>query len=232
MARLARLVVAGQPHLVVQRGNNRQPVFVDAEDQTLYLDALREVARVHSVAIHAYALLESEVRLLATPSAVDGLSKMMQALGRRYVGAFNLRHGRTGTPWDGRFRATVIESATWLVKCMVFIENSAVMAPSSGGATTRSSAPHHLARLVDPLVWEHEAYWSLGNTPFEREAAYKLLLENGLGGDESAAIAAASVKGWPLGSDSYIGGLAQGTPRRLVPLKRGRRPKSVQSDPN
>jgi putative transposase len=222
MARLSRLVVAGHPHLVMQRGHNRQPVFLNAEDQRLYLEALREAARVHAVSIHAYGLRASQALLLATPTTADGLSKMMQALGRRYVGSFNRRHGRVGTLWEGRFRATVIESAAWFQKCLVFVESpSNDMEP--GLIASRSSAPHHLGKLNDPLIWEHADFWILGNTPFEREAAYKLLLEEGIDRDAHSAIAQAVEQGWPLGDQQFVTRLGQHITRRLAPLKRGRR---------
>ena len=61
------------------------------------------------VALHAYALLDDAVQLLLRPPSDAALSRMMQALGRRYVAAFNRRHGRSGTLWDGRFRAGVVQ---------------------------------------------------------------------------------------------------------------------------
>ena len=232
MARLSRLVIPGHPHLIVQRGLNRQPICITAEDRQMYLEALREVARVHGVSVHAYALLESEALIMATPATTDGVSKMMQALGRRYVAGFNRRHKRAGTLFDGRFRATVIESSVWFWKCLVFVESAPLRMSFGAGslsgssdALALSSAPHHLGRLVDPLIWEHGDYWSLGNTPFEREAAYKLLLERGLEQAELMALTAALDKGWPLGSATFIDQLALSTDRRLVPRKRGRRPK-------
>jgi len=60
MARLARLVVAGQAHLVLQRGHNGARVFSDAADRAAYLAALREAAAAEAVQVHALALLDSE----------------------------------------------------------------------------------------------------------------------------------------------------------------------------
>ena len=128
MARLARLAVAGHVHLLKQRGNNGQAVFIDRTDREYFLRLLREAATANQVAIHAYALTDSEVTLLATPGAVNGLSRMMQSLGRRYVIWFNRRHGRTGTLWEGRFRATVIEAERLLQACICFVELAPVRA--------------------------------------------------------------------------------------------------------
>jgi putative transposase len=227
MARLPRLSVGGVPHLLVQRGHNLQPVVRDAEDRSLFLSLLGEVAAAHGVAIHAYALLEQEVRLLLTPPGPTALSRMMQAFGRRYGGSFNRRHGRTGSLWEGRFRATVLEPERHLLSSMRWLEESE-------GEGIVSSRTHHLGEKVDPIVSDHSHFWSLGNTPFEREVAYRQLLASPLPAAEVQGLIAAVTKGWPLGSESFVAALARMTVRRLTPLPRGRplKTKSKMADPN
>lgn len=224
MARLPRLVLPGQPHHIIQRGNNRQAIFVDDKDRQHFLDTLRECALTHQVAIHAYVLMDNHVHLLTTPQQVDGLSRMMQSLGRRYVGWFNHRHGRSGTLWEGRFRAALIEGERHLLACARYIELNPLRAGMGvdAGAYPWSSCAHHLGRRRDPLVNEHPMYWALGNTPFEREAAYRELLEQGLSDEEVGALTASALKGWPLGSASFLQGLAAQVDRPMAPRSRGR----------
>jgi putative transposase len=224
MARLARLAVAGQVHQIAQRGNNGQAVFVDHADREGFLRLLREAAAANQVAIHAYALTDNELHLLATPREARGLSRMMQSLGRRYVGAFNRRHGRTGTLWDGRFRATVIEAERLLQACTCFIELAPLRAGLVGAAQDHpwSSARHHLGLASDPLLTDHPLYWAIGNTPFEREAAHRRLLERALTTEQTIEIERATAKGWALGSDSFKRALEDGSGRRVQPRRRGR----------
>lgn len=230
MARLARLAAAGLAHLLIQRGNNGQPVFIDRPDRESYLHLLREAAMASQVAIHAYALTDNEAILLATPADAAGLSRMMQALGRRYVARFNRRHGRSGTLWEGRFRATVIEAERYLHTAICFVE----LAPLRAGLAREapdypwSSARHHLGLASDPLVTDHSLYWALGNTPFEREAAHGQLLQRALTGEQTGAIADATMKGWALGSESFKARLEAHTQRRVRPGLRGRPRKPVQ----
>jgi putative transposase len=228
MARLPRLVVAGQAHHIIQRGNNRQAIVLDDLDRQQFLATLRECALTHQVAVHAYVLMDNHVHLLATPQQADGLSRMMQALGRRYVGWFNHRHGRSGTLWEGRFRAAVIDSEHHLLACVRYIELNPVRAGLQVDAAGYpwSSCAHHLGRRRDPLVIEHSMYWALGNTPFEREVAYAELLAQGLGSDEVASLTDSALKGWPLGSASFLQGLATQSDRPLAPRSRGRPRKS------
>ncbi|MBC7995216.1 MAG: transposase [Rhizobacter sp.] len=224
MARLTRLCVPGWPHLVMQSGHNHQPVFQDDVDRKLFIELLQSAASTHGVGVHAYTLLDDEVRLLATPADVDSLSRMMQAVGRRYGSAFNRRHGHTGSLWEGRFRATVIEPERHLLDCMRYVEQEAAGDEAGTGLGQRlwSSAAHHLGERVDPLISDHLLYWSLGNTPFEREAAYRDLLQQALTPSEVFSISAAARKGWPLGSGGFLTELSASTPRRLAPLPRGR----------
>ncbi len=128
MARLPRLVIPGLPHHLVLKGNNRQAVFTDERDYQDYLDALREAALIQKVRVHAYVLMPNHVHLLLTPADEQGLSRMMQSVGRRYGAAFNRRHARTGTLWEGRFRATVVDPVRDFLDVCVYIDTNPVRA--------------------------------------------------------------------------------------------------------
>jgi prepilin-type N-terminal cleavage/methylation domain-containing protein len=218
-------VVAGLPHLVIHRGLSGQAVVVDDADRSLYLGTLVAAAREAEVAVHAYGLFANEVRLLVTPSSAPSLGKMMQAVGRRYVRAFTLRHERSGTPWEGRFRSTVVEPAGRLIACLRFAEGSDAdgMGLASDSEMPRwCSVAHHLGLAADGLISEHAAFWALGNTPFDREAAYRRLLAVPVPQAEREAIRDAALKGWAWGSAAFVAQLGADTSRRPRPLRRGR----------
>lgn len=85
MARLPRLVLPGQPHLLVQRTLDRRPLFVDEEDRASLTDALRHALETEPAQLHALALRERELQFLVTPTEADALARLMQAIGRRGV---------------------------------------------------------------------------------------------------------------------------------------------------
>ena len=233
MSRLPRLAVGGHPHLIFQRGLQSQPLFVDDADRRLFLARLGEAAAACKVQLHAYVLLDSEVMLLATPEDAAGLSRMMQAIGRSYVAAFNRRHGRLGTLWQGRYRATVLEASAWLVDCMRYVESAPLRVGSPSAADYEwSSAAHHIGRHPDPLVTDHLVFWKLGNTPFDREANYRLYLEQALTSKQVERIEHAGAKGWALGSERFLQEIAERTTRRLRPMSRGRPARKPISVPN
>jgi putative transposase len=98
-----------------------------------------------------------------------------------------------------------------------------------------SSLAHHLGIRRDPLVTDHAAFWQLGNTPFEREAAYRSWLEQGIGNDEVQVLTDSMLKGRVLGSLAFIARLTEATQRDLVIRPRGRPRRAVtpqESVPN
>lgn len=100
MPRMKRLDLPGVAQHVVQRGNGRQACFFREVDYVRYLQDLREVATRFECRVHAYVLMTNHVHLLATPRDAGAVSRMMQALGRRYVRYINYSVGRTGTLWE------------------------------------------------------------------------------------------------------------------------------------
>ena len=224
MARLPRLTLPGHVHHVIQRGHPHAPIVVDDLDRQRLLDLWHEHAQRCQVAIHAYVLLDQQFHLLATPETDTGLALMMQSVGRSYVRHFNLRHGRTGALWEGRYRSNLIESEHYLLNCMIYIELNPVRAGMVVQARDFrwSSHRHHIGLASDKLVKQHALYWELGDTPFGREAAYAAMVEDGLDRQTHDELTTSTLKGWALGSDTFISKVQKNTPRRVVKDRAGR----------
>lgn len=229
MARLPRLSLPGWPHHVVWRGHHGAAVFLDAQDRLVFLTLLMEHARQHGVKLHAYTLLDSAVHLLLTPGDDRALSLTMQAVGRAYGRRFNVRHGRSGTLWEGRFRCTVVEPAEALLNCMVFVDTEAVVqgVAATPQAHAWSSHAHYVGQRTDAALVAPAPYWDLGNTPFAREAAYAERVAAGLDAAERRRLLDAALKGWAYGSPAFVQSLQTLTPRRLERGRVGRPRKSV-----
>lgn len=225
MARLPRLALAGHAHLVLLTAAHGKSLFTDDTDRHAFVAALAAALAEHRCTLHAYVLLPERVLMLATPATDDGLSRLVQAVGRRYVAAFNRRHAHRGSLWEGRYRATIVEPGARMLDAMLHIDTLAGVSP---GLPAWSSAAHHLGQRRDPLLTDSPAYWQLGNTPFDREQAYQRQLADGLPAGRAAALAEATTKGWPLGSDAFIASLAALTSRPLAPRRRGRPAKAAQ----
>ncbi len=224
MARLPRLTLPGYPHHVIQRGNNRQPIFVTAADRQTLLDLLEEQARKFEVAVHAYVLMGNHFHLLVTPKTADGLPKMMQAMGRSYVRYFNDTQKRSGTLWEGRYKSTVIQPDRFLLACMAYIDLNPVRAGLVALPQDYlwSSHVHYLGLRPDRLITPHPLYWELGNTPFAREAAYAELVHAGISTVQQTALTDAVLLGWALGDPDFVANLQKRTERRVTKVASGR----------
>ncbi|WP_344765140.1 transposase [Actimicrobium antarcticum] len=227
MARLPRLVIPDQPHHLIQRGNDRRVIFRDDDDHRIFLSWLYEAAKQFKVAIHAYVLMPNHLHLLASPSDKDGLSGMMQWIGRHYVPYFNRKYERVGGLYQGRFKATLIDAEPYFMSCCRYIELNPVRAGMVADPADFpwSSYAHHVGTQSNPLITDHALYWSLGNTPFQREAAYRALVQQGLSSEEMTALTDAVLKGWALGSPQFRTQMEKRLQRRVGPVRRGRPPK-------
>lgn len=216
MARLPRLTWPGHAHLVRQDCVHGQRLWLDAIDVEALRDALATMAHQHRVALWAYALLPDALELVACPATSEGLARFMQGLSRRYVPAFNRRHGRFGALWSSRYRAAVVEDGEWLLASVQYVEGHALAEAAPG------SHPHHLGQVRDALVSDAGAFWSLGNTPFEREEAWRQRLEAGLEADGAQALSRAVRGAWAVGSPDFLARLEGEVGRPASPRPAGR----------
>lgn len=224
MARLPRLTVPGLPHHVIQRGADGCAIFVDDEDRKALLALVAEYAQTCGVAVHAWVLLDTEFQLLLTPQSRQSLGRFMQGVTRRHARRFNARHGRLKPLWAGRYRSTVLQPERHLLACMVVMDRLPVVAGvvARAGDYPWSTCRHYCGAKVEPGLVPPPQYWALGNTPFEREAAYGKRVAAGLGDVRRKALLDATEKGWPLGDAHFMAGLQARTGRRTTPRRPGR----------
>lgn len=224
MARLPRLAVPGEVHAIGLRGNNGQPVFLDSTDREQALMVLQAQAARELVLVHAYALTETSLHLLLTPPSQEALTRFMQGVGRSYVRAFNQRHGRSGTLWEGRYRSTVLQASGYLLDAMALLDSLPVLkheatAPQESRWT---SYAHYTGARTEKWLTTHAQVWALGNTPFAREVAYAEWVARQCGSRAQRVLLEQFHKGWALGDAAFLEALAQATGRRVSKDKPGR----------
>ena len=203
MPRKARFYLPGVPAHVIQRGNNRQPVFFADEDYQAYLNWLKAGSHVYGCAIHAYVLMTNHVHLLVTPGKEAAISGLMQYVGRYYVTYINDRYGRSGSLWEGRRKGCVIAQDDYLLACSRYIELTPVRAGmvAQPGAYRWSSYPGNTFGDHDDLLTKHELYVALAHSDNERQHAYRELFRNALDPDQLHDIRATTQTGTPLGTE-------------------------------
>jgi len=79
MARLARVILPGYPHHIIQRGNRRQDVFFRESDYEQYLELLKTGCQQERIEIWAYCLMTNHVHLILKPNKQSNLGKAIGA---------------------------------------------------------------------------------------------------------------------------------------------------------
>ncbi|HKI65137.1 MAG TPA: transposase [Burkholderiales bacterium] len=212
---------------IIQRGNNRSACFHRDADYLVYLDHLRELSRRHGCEIHAYCLMTNHVHLLATPRAAKACALLMKNLGQRYVQYINRSRERTGTLWEGRFRSCIAQSERYVLACYRYIELNPVRAGMVAHAGDYRWSSHCANAAGAGQAWlvPHPEYLALGIDDHARRAAYRTLVESGLGADQLKEIRRATNSGGALGDAAFRSLAARALGRRLTPGRAGRPPK-------
>jgi putative transposase len=223
MARLPRFILPDYPQHVIQRGSNAQRILFDEADYWFLWERLGAGATKFHCDIHAYVLMPTHLHLVVTPRTVDGIGKMMQYVGRYYVRYFNQRYERTGTLWDGRYRATLIDPRRWLNTCARYVEQNPVRTGlvTEPGAYDWSSHGANAGGREDTLVHPHPEYLGLGRSTRARQEAWGTLSAEPLDGADLEAIRAATNKAWVLGDPDFCAEMEDKLNRRTTPRARG-----------
>ncbi|MFQ5542097.1 MAG: transposase, partial [Candidatus Binatia bacterium] len=120
MARPLRLEFPGAVYHLTSRGNARQRIFLDDEDQEGFLNTLSHVVSRYSWLCHAYCLMDNHYHLLVeTPK--PNLSLGMRQLNGIYTQAFNRRHKRVGHLFQGRYKAILVEKEAHLLELCRYV---------------------------------------------------------------------------------------------------------------
>ena len=229
MARLLRICPVGIPQHIIQRGNNRHPCFVTDQDFITYSSYLKEYADQFEVQIHAWVFMTNHVHLLCTPNVENSISKMMQALGRRYVRFFNNHYRRTGTLWEGRFKSCLIEEENYLLQVYRYIELNPVRAGMVKEAQEYKWSSYQTNALgkESGLCTPHPLYLRLGNDTATRLVEYQKLFDIILLSEKLDEIRTASHKGMAMGSNRFKLEIERLTGRRVTEGQKGR-PKKLK----
>ncbi|SMN01756.1 Transposase and inactivated derivatives [uncultured Candidatus Thioglobus sp.] len=223
MPRQPRLIIKDQPHHIIQRGNNKQIIFVADEDYQFYLKTLKDACIKYHCHLHAYVLMTNHVHLLITPKSDDGVSAVMQYIGRIYVRYFNDLHQKTGTLWEGRYKSAVIDSENYLLTCYCYIEQNPLRAGMVKDINQYpwSSYHYHIKAHNDDLIQPHELYLLLGQNTKERCANYQSIFEQTIPEKTIKIIRDLTNKSFVLGTDRFIIQIEAQFKRRIKPKPKG-----------
>ncbi len=199
MPRTARIVGIGYPHHIIQRGNNKQNIFFDQEDRSLYLRWLKKYSLECSCTVHAYCLMNNHVHLLFVPQFNHSLAKTMQKLSLTFTQYINKKYKRTGRLWECRFHSALVDKESYLWSVGRYIERNPVRAKiaSKPDEYRWSSAKVNITGkgmdFIKP-IWlddaKREEYITFLNYPDKEE--------------EIEIIKKSTISGKPIGSEEFL----------------------------
>jgi putative transposase len=224
MARLPRYSIINQPQHIIQQGRDGQQIFFEDQDYQYFHDCLDAAAYNYQLEVHAYVLMPDHVHILATPGNTDSISRTTQSIGRNYVQYFNECYSGSGTLWEGRYRATVVESRQYLLACSRYIE----LNPVRNGLVSKptdyrwSSYAHNALGKFDEMITAHKQYQQLGDDDKSRVKAYRAMFKQKLRAEMVQQITDATLKGWILGDSKFARKIEKLSGRRATQLPKGR----------
>ena len=218
MPRIARIVIPGIPHHVVQRGNNRQDVFFVDDDWVHYLALLKEESERFGVEVMGYCLMTNHIHVIATPFGEDALAKAVGRTHYRYTQYINRFHGRSGHLWQNRFDSCALDEGHFW-SALRYVERNPVRARMVKGATAYrwSSADAHVtgadrSGLLDMAGWARHM----------EGGEWGELLRQRVEKEETATLRTCTHRGWPLGTNRFVAKFERMLGRRLRPSPLGR----------
>lgn len=230
MPRQPRYFVPGIPQHVLTRGVDRNAVFFTSGDRELYLSSLGEAAENYGCAVHAYVLMTNHVHLLMTPERRNSIPLVMQAMGRLYVQRLNKRYQRTGTLWEGRYKASLVQDDRYLFACQRYIELNPVRAGlvSAPDEYSWSSYGCNALGKGDSLVTPHHLYNDLDTEPLRRQHAYRNLFVDVISAKELSVMRDTTNACLIMGNDRFKDQIENLLGRRVRHGESGR-PKKARS---
>ena len=206
MPRMARVALPHTPHHVVQRGHNRQVVFVGAEDFERYLEDLRDLSSELGVQVYSYCLMTNHVHLLlGLGEEVAAMGRLMKALAARATRYRNGLEGRSGTLWEGRYKSSPVQTETYLLACTRYIEQNPVRARmvEIAGEYPWSSYRQRMGE-ADCWIDLDPVYLDLADNEAERRARYARFVEASVPERELSLMREALQRGQLTGNQRFV----------------------------
>ncbi len=155
MARIARVVLPGYPHHIIQRGVRSMAVFFSNDDRHEYVRLLHEQSRRFGVRFLAYCLMNNHVHLVAIPEKRESLARAVGEAHRLYTRGINFREGVRGYLFQGRFYSCPLDERH-LLAAVRYVERNPVRARMVKEAWSYewSSARYHVGLKKDDSLIE------------------------------------------------------------------------------
>ena len=221
MPRMARVIVSNCPHHIVQRGHNRKAVFISDEDYRYYLSTLEKWKRELQVKVYSYCLMTNHVHLIVDPGdKPESVGLLMKRLAGRQTRYINKLEGRSGSLWEGRYKASAIDSDAYLLQCSRYIDLNPVKAGMVADAEGYpwSSYRVKVGDVKNEWLDFDSCYLGFQDPPLN----YRQFVAAGISPSEQQFISQAVARNQLTGGTTFINEIEERTGIRIECRKQGR----------
>ena len=213
------------PHHIVQRGHNRNVVFVADEDYQFYLDNLREFKEKLDIKLYAWCLMTNHVHLILEPGdKASTVSELMKRLAGRQSAYVNKLERRTGSLWEGRFKASAIQRDQYLLACVRYVELNPVRAGMVAGPRQyKWSSYRERMRVTKMKMLDlDESFLGLGSNRETRTRRYKEYIRQGTSDRELDTLRGSLKRNQLTGNQRFVDEVESRIGIRVETRSRGR----------
>ncbi len=228
MGRDARVCQTGLTYHVINRGNNREVIFVEQEDYTHYLNTVQRYKKKYGFKLFAFCLMTNHVHMLIKVEGDVSISRIMQSITIAHTRFYNYKYQRSGHVWQGRFMSPIVSEDDHLLTVMRYIEQNplrARMVKDVGEYRWSSyllNVREQESKMIDREV--NLVFNRLGVDVKARIKRYREGMQEDIKKKELEAIQTTTRK-----SGNYVSSLFQEQFNKLLPNKKKRgRPKKVE----
>lgn len=166
---IIKTYIKGGYYHAYNRGIDKRKIFLDVQDCSvflhylkLYLSSLEEIKKEvlndkvklrflnlnlsEEVELLSFALMPNHFHLLLKQNTKDGVTKLLKRLITAYVMYFNRKYKRIGPLFQNIFKATLVESDSYLLHLSRYIHLNATKVISKIMFTEFSSYPYYLGQ--------------------------------------------------------------------------------------
>ena len=225
-------MVPNCPHHVVQRGHNRNAVFVTDQDYQYYLENLKEWKSKLAIKLYAWCLMTNHIHLIVEPGAnAMRVSELMKRVNGRQSAYTNKLEGRSGSLWEGRYKTSPIQRETYLLNCCRYVELNPVRATMVNDPMDYpwSSYRERMGQVSAGLLDKDDLYMRMGFSQETRRQAYEEFVASGVSLEEKKFLTGSFQRNQLTGNSRFVDEVERRVGIRIENRGRGR-PRSHQDE--
>ena len=163
------------------RGNNRQFLLTEAAACQYLLALLARAKATYPAKLYHYCLMSNHIHWLLEIARAEHLPKFMPLVLQGYARWYGKRHRYSGHVWQGCYKSPLVEKDSYYLEAGRYIERNPLRANVVQDLKDYpwSSYPVYAYGQSTPLVDEDPYYAPLGQSPIDRQTAYRQFLLTG-----------------------------------------------------